>query len=592
MLNSRIEPKMHQRRRTGWWLVLLLLVSLGTRGADNVDIEVGGVDTALADNVLAHLRQLSLPNLEEVRRQRGLIIRKARKGMEALGYYESRLQLMVPPPGQSGDVQLQITPGSPVVWRDTAVNMTGPGAQDPVFAKVLEQRQPHSGKVLNQQQYEDLKRQLRLAALSNGYFDATFTRQRLLIDRERHRADVDLEFVTGVRYRFGPVTFSSTRLRKKALQRLVPFKPGDYYRESQITQFNRNLLDTGYFRGVSLHPQHEKNASADSAVVPVSVDLEDNEANRVSVGLGYGTDTGPRIRLNWLKPMVNHYGHSLELSSSLSETRREATGEYKIPAGKPGTDFWSLQTGYLEEQFENNHYRQITYGVSRQQLVWGNWTRTYFTKFKQEYGTIETDVVQTNRPSDAFYITPGISFSQIKSEGGLRPVRGHKLEMDLEFSDPSIGSDTEYVRWSGLAKFLESFTERQQILVRLQLGMLWSRDFSQVPVSARFFAGGDQSIRGYDYNNLAPRDDSGALIGGSRLAIGSVEYLYRFLPNWQAATFIDQGGALDTSNQPVYTGAGVGLRWLSPVGVVSVDIAKALDGNQKFRLHVTMGTVL
>jgi translocation and assembly module TamA len=164
--------------------------------------------------------------------------------------------------------------------------------------------------------------------------------------------------------------------------------------------------------------------------------------------------------------------------------------------------------------------------------------------------------------------------------------------MDLEFSDPSIGSDTEYVRVTGLAKWLLPLSERQQLLLRLQLGMIWSQDFNQVPVSARFFAGGDQSIRGYGYNTLGPRDESGALIGGSRLAVSSAEYLYRFLPNWQAALFVDHGGAMDETTESTDTGAGVGLRWLSPLGVIGFDLANAVSDDNSYRVHITMGTVL
>ena len=592
---SRVSGnKLTARIRWGiWLLVLLSLGSLRAWAADTVGVTIDGVDRALADNVEAHIRQLAIPDLAQARRQKALILRSARKGMEALGYYDAHFDLSVPAPGDGGEIHLQIRPGQPVRWQKSKVAISGPGAQDPVFTKLLARYEPHAGDVLNQGVYEQLKKQLHIAALSNGYFDASFVRHRLLLDRERHLADLDLAFDTGVRYRFGDVTFTTpTRLRSKVLERLIPFQPGDYYQESLLTQFNRNLLDTGYFQSVSLHPTHIKPDGANSARVPVTVALTENKDNRVSVGLGYGTDTGPRLRLTWLKPLINSHGHSLELDSSVSDIRKEASADYKIPGKTPGTDFWLLQAGYLEEQFEDSRYRQITYGISHQEQVWGDWTRTYFTKIKQEYGSISTGTVQTDRPSDAFYLTPGISFSQTKTVGGIRPVRGHKLEVDLEFSDPTIGSDTQYVRLSGLAKYLVPLSERQQLLMRLQLGMLWSHDFSQVPVSARFYAGGDQSIRGYDYNTLAPRDADGALVGGSRLAVGSVEYLYRFLQNWQAAVFVDHGGALNNDNKPVDTGAGVGIRWLSPVGVISVDVAKAVTGNGHYRFHVTMGTVL
>ncbi|MEZ5507651.1 MAG: BamA/TamA family outer membrane protein [Gammaproteobacteria bacterium] len=71
----------------------------------------------------------------------------------------------------------------------------------------------------------------------------------------------------------------------------------------------------------------------------------------------------------------------------------------------------------------------------------------------------------------------------------------------------------------------------------------------------------------------------------------SAEYLYRFLPNWQAALFVDHGGATDETTESTDTGAGVGLRWLSPLGVIGFDLANAVS-DDSYRVHITMGTVL
>lgn len=576
-----------------WGLSLLLVLVVAGARAQDVDFEIDGVERPLAQNVERHLQQLSLSSRQEVQQQRSLILRSARKALQALGYYDADIRIELSPADETDvEVRLTITPGEPVRWQDTRIAFTGPGMDDPLFQRIVQQHGPQAGQVLNHQHYEDLKRELRQQALSHGYFDVVFRRQKLLIDRARHSAVIDLEVATGQRYRFGEVRFSASQLSDRALQRLIPFSPGEFYNEARMTEFNRNLLDTGYFRSVALVPSYPRGASASDAVVQLEVTLDDNEDNRVSVGLGYGTDTGPRVRLNWLMPMINRHGHSLQFASSLSEPRQEFTTEYKIPDGKPGTDFWLVQGGYLEETFEDNQYRQVSAGLSRQQLVRWDWTRTLFTKFKREQGYIEGDVVEESLPSDAFFVAPGFSFSRLIAEGGIRPNSGHKLVMDLEFSDPSIGSDTEYVRVTGLAKWLLPLSERQQLLLRLQLGMIWSQDFNQVPVSARFFAGGDQSIRGYGYNTLGPRDESGALIGGSRLAVTSAEYLYRFLPNWQAALFVDHGGAMDETTESTDTGAGVGLRWLSPLGVIGFDLANAVSDDNSYRVHITMGTVL
>lgn len=568
------------------WLCPMLVM------AQSVSLDINGIDGDLARNVERHVDQLGLTDRESVRLQRGQIQRSVRKALEALGYYDSEIQLDISPPDRRRvELTLDIHVTEPVRWVDTRVALRGAGADDPLFDRIVQKHGPKKGDVLNHQVYENLKKELRRQALSHGYFDATWSRHKLLIDRTKRTAQMDLELTTGERFRFGEVSFSESALNDKALRRLIPFEEGDYYTEAKVTEFNRNLLDTGYFHTVGLSPLPDRASAERKAVVPVEVELEDNEFNRVSVGAGYGTDTGPRVRLSWLMPLLNQYGHSLQFATSVSEPRQEFTSEYKIPDGKPGTDFWLVQAGYLEETFEDNSYRQITSGVSRQQQVWGDWTRTLFTKLKREQGHIDGEI-KADVPDDAFFITPGVSFSRLVLDNDVRPKRGYRLNVDMEFSDPSLGSDTEYMRLVGLVKWLVPMSDRQQLLLRLQLGEIWSNDFSQVPVSARFFAGGDQSIRGYEYNSLGPRNSDGALVGGSRLVVSSVEYLYRFKPNWKAALFVDHGGAMDDTTELTDSGAGFGVRWLSPLGTIGFDLAKPLSTDERWRIHITMGPVL
>ena len=121
--------------------------------ADTVKVVVDGVDSALADNVQAHIRQLAIPDVAQARRQKALILRSARKGMEALGYYDAHYELNVPAPDAGGDIHLQIRPGQPIRWQKATVDMSGPGTRDPIFTKVLAQYEPHTGEVLNQGGY-------------------------------------------------------------------------------------------------------------------------------------------------------------------------------------------------------------------------------------------------------------------------------------------------------------------------------------------------------------------------------------------------------------------------------------------------------
>ena len=126
--------------------------------------------------------------------------------------------------------------------------------------------------------------------------------------------------------------------------------------------------------------------------------------------------------------------------------------------------------------------------------------------------------------------------------------------------------------------------------MRADIGWLTTEQFRQLPPSIRFFAGGDRSIRGYDYQALGPVNENGDVTGGNSLLVGSVELEYRFLEKWAGAVFFDAGNAFDDFSGRVATGTGFGARWISPVGMVRVDVGFGLqkEGNP-VRLHLSIG---
>ena len=93
---------------------------------------------------------------------------------------------------------------------------------------------------------------------------------------------------------------------------------------------------------------------------------------------------------------------------------------------------------------------------------------------------------------------------------------------------------------------------------------------------------------------LAPRDANGKLLGGRYLAVGSLEISRRVLPNWRVAAFVDGGGAFTEHNDDLYQSAGLGLRWLSPIGQIRFDVAVPVHDreNSGFKLHISMGPPL
>ena len=155
-------------------------------------------------------------------------------------------------------------------------------------------------------------------------------------------------------------------------------------------------------------------------------------------------------------------------------------------------------------------------------------------------------------------------------------------------------SEASFVKVQASSAWIRTYAENHRIVARAEVGYLHTKDIEKIPPALRFFAGGDRSVRGYGYKKIAPKSKNGKLVGGSRLVAGSLEYQYQVYPNWWAATFADSGlAANDYTTKELRYGAGVGVRWASPVGAIKFDIATPIrdkDNSKNIQFYIGLGT--
>lgn len=561
-------------------LVLLLVMAPAAHG---VEVRVEGVSGALRDNVEAWLGEPAGDSRRALRTYERQLPERAAQALQALGHYRPQIDVEREETDNGPRFILRIDPGEPVRIAAVDLRIEGEARDDPAFEGIQARLAVQPGDVLRHDRYETARRQLQSLALDRGYFDARYTRRRVEVDVAAGEATVMLHFDTGRRYRLGEVTFSETALAPWFLQRLVPFEPGEPYRAEHITALNRALRDSGYFARVTVRPEPRE---ADEALrVPVEVELTAERAHQVRLGAGFSTDVGPRIRAGWSRPWVNQRGHSLSVDTELSEPRQNISTRYKIPLADPLRTQLILQAGFQFEDIEDTESELLTVSVQHQHRFDSGWQQNLGLRWDRDRFTVSDDTRTTT-----LYLPSG-SWTRNRSRGGADPYWGDRLLFSVEGTDEWMGSDIDLLRVRTGARLLRSFADNHRILVRGDLGALTSSQFGKVPTSLRFFAGGDQSVRGYRYQTLGPEDAEGDVIGGRYLAVASAEYGYTFRPRWRAAVFADAGNAFDDLDDPdPQVGAGFGIRWISPVGPIRLDFASALSkSGNPWRLHFSMG---
>lgn len=550
----------------------------------SLEVKVSPANAELKANIEAFIGSLGDRDETALRRFRRAAEEQARQAAQALGYYQAEIDSQVRP-GKDPVLQLDVQPGEPVRLSQVTVRVEGEAAGLKAF-KVPKSKALAPGEPLNHGFYEDAKKLIQSQALRYGFFDGRFRSQRLDIDPRAGVADIELIYDSGPRYALGRVAFDGdTPFDPDLLARLVPFPPNTPYDADQVAKLSQNLQASGYFEEVRVDAQPEPGAGR---LIPVKVRLGAVKPRTLGLGVGFSTDVGPRARANWTRHWINPQGHRLGAESEISTARQSVGTWYEIPLDPPLTDSLRFTSGFQREQLTDVESRRFTLGSQWQSKLPDDWQRVVSLRWEQEI----YDFGDGSPNGRSSFLIPGIGYSVTRSDNRLDPNQGYHLQLDVRAAKEGVLSDADMTYASAMAKGLYTLPGGHRLLGRVQAGGIATTDYGAIPPSLRFFAGGDQSVRGYDYQTLSPEDRQGNKVGGRYMVVGSAEYQYPIAERWRIAAFVDRGNAVNNLKDKLKTGAGIGVRWVSPVGPIRLDLAKALDDPGGFRIHFSMGPEL
>ena len=569
-------------------LLVFVLIPDTLLGAVVLDVAVSGLDQEMSANVLARLGiyqqrenpKFSVGEMRRLHRKAGADIKAA---LEPLGYYGSEVESALVAVDGVWHASYIVTPGEPVLVHSVTVRVTGPGGELSLFADLEQQVPLQEGAILKHQDYEEGKKKILQWAVKNGFVEAKFDKHEILVQRAKHQADIELLLNTGHRFLFGTTHSAQEIISQELLSRYLPYKEGDSYSIREISHLQSILYETGFFSEVAVAPEFDK---AIDLRVPIALTLAPALRNRYSLGLGYGTDTGVRGKMEWRNRLFNESGHKTHSSLQLSQRLNKLDASYEIPVADPRYDALKYAGGLSTETWEETSTQLISLA-----------TALSHSELKKQYGaTIEIrnevyDVGATSGTS--LLLLPGASWSMIFADNRINTENGWRFSVDLMGAEKSIISDATFLQAQAGAKGIMSLSDQWRLIGRFTLGGTAVDSIDDLPPSLRFYTGGDQSVRGYAYKSIGPVDASGAVIGGRYLMVGSIEAERKIDNLWSLVAFYDTGQATNELSLDLKKSVGVGGRVTLPFGQVRLDIAvPVMEEEGSFRIHLNVGADL
>lgn len=590
-----------------------------------LDVRIEGVGGDVAANIRHYLDDLDTEQFSRARVE-GETRRRAREAMRVYGYYEPDIQLRLEDREPPRHVELLIEPGPRVTIERADFTLAGDSREDPPFQEAIDAFPLAVGDPLVHAPYDRLRSRLANLALERGYFDWRFTDRRMEVRPFAESARLYLALDSGPRYRFGDVSIRGSHIETDRLRNMLTFAPGDPYLAGELARYNQRLGQTGWFGSITVRPRliegealfQEAELEADgflaeldadfqeqagptlamaavdaaSAVVrrgppevPIDIDLMPADRHQFEVGLGYATDVGPRLRFSWEQPWINRYGHSLNHNLYISEPEQRFSGGYIMPLEDPLRDSYRFQYGVRHRDNKDTRSLEAALEAARRWEFDNRWVQTLYVR------SIYGDFTQGGDAEQVLILYPGVSWSRTRTRHPTFPTWGDRQRIAFEVSDGLWGSEADFLRMTGETQWIRMFGDDARLVTGAGVGAIETNDFGKVPPSLRFFAGGDRSVRGYGYESLSPRNDEGRLTGGQQLLTASVELQRRLTGDWWGAAFVDTGDAFDDWGPgDLKTGAGLGVRWISPVGPIRFDIAHPFDDEDNaWRIHFAIG---
>lgn len=581
----------------GLLLSLFLAALVGNASAHAADYTVryNGAPAEVAGK-LEKLTSLSLarrplPTLASLRQAADADTVEIRRALIAAGYFDPRVAYSIDSASvdASPEVVFSIKAGSKFkIARHLVRYVDGRPVERPVgFSEAgLDVGEDASGAALENNQRRFLEH-----LLVTGFPRARIVSRRAEARISEHSADAIYEFESGPRVRLAGVeVVGAEKTKADFIERMKTWEDGTYFNRADLADFRDEVSKTGLFTSISV----EAGEIAPDGTAPVRITVEERKNRTIGVGLSFSTSEGPGGRLFLEYRNIAGRGERARAEIDGTEVRQALDIEINKPLpGFPGSAFANL--GFVNDTTDAFTARSLA--------ISGGFAKRWLDdRLETRAGlALETSRVESRlrAPTGAadertYFVSAPLSATWDTEDDPLELTSGARASL---FVIPHVGSN-QFTRLEMVGRTRWGFgaDDRYTLAGRFRIAATAGSALRSLPVNKRVFSGGGSSVRGYDFQAVGPLDADGVPIGGRSAVEAAIEARAKIFGPFQVAAFAD-AGAVYSESFPDFVGdylvgAGGGLRYLSSIGPVRLDVAVPLERrptDREFQFYISLG---
>ncbi|MGA1842140.1 MAG: outer membrane protein assembly factor BamA, partial [bacterium] len=463
---------------------------------------------------------------------------------------------------------------------------------------------------LRPKEFQDDRRQLTIFYGNNGYAYVKVSVD-MEKDEEKGFADILYKINEGPFVSFGKIDIKRNfKTKEKIIRLATSFKQGDTFSYQKILDTHARLSRLGLFRSLSVEPKGMDTMSED---VDCIIEVEEMKTGKVNLGAGFSSRLGYRgymeIREDnlWGRAISARFkadftglGGGSRITDEIGRSSKY-TITFRDPLLIPRHKIegeGSIYTSTEDRREYHNRSNGLEFGIWRPYKRKLRIGLIYHIDLNRlDDITIDKDEIPEEYEEHTISaIGPAIIYDS--RDNFLDPYKGIYTNLSLDHAGRWIGGDQDFYKIK--AEYRTFFPLNSRLVMALSIRGGYIGIYgktSKVPIQERFFAGGGNTVRGFKEDSIGPKDDdTGLPLGGRVFWINNLEFRYPIYKSIKAVIFYDTGNVWDSRKEEDFPdlrqGAGIGVRWITPIGPVRLDYGRAIDrrpGESLGRFYLSVG---